>query len=144
MKALVRVAYVDLSKDVQEAAEWLLASEEVRLRLSIPSKFVPDFDGNIDIVKSRLGKEPVESSANAILGRKYFVSTNNYIGFIPEAAQEGALICIFMSGRISFFTRPAGENYQLLEGCYVHDIMYGEAMKEFEKQGGEMQDFILV
>jgi hypothetical protein len=80
----------------------------------------------------------------AISGRKYLASAKGYIGLVLEAAQEDDMICIFMSGRTPFVIRPAGDNYQLIGACYVHRIMYGEAMTEFEMQGGEMQDFALV
>jgi hypothetical protein len=83
-------------------------------------------------------------TALAITGRKYFVSADGYIGLVPKAAQEGDMICIFMGGMTLFIIRPAGENYKLVGACYVHGLMHGEAVTEFEKNGQKVQDFILV
>jgi hypothetical protein len=83
-------------------------------------------------------------TALAMNGRKYFVSASGYIGLVPDAAQEGDMMCIFMGGMTPFVIRPAGENYKLIGARYVHGIMHGEAVAEFEKNSQEVQDFILV
>ena len=49
-----------------------------------------------------------------------------------------------MGSMTPFVIRPAGENYKLIGACYVHGIMHGEAVTEFEKNSQEVQDFILV
>jgi hypothetical protein len=82
-------------------------------------------------------RDYLASSTSTMNGRKYFVSSNDFIGLVPEAAQEGDMICVFMGGKTPFLVRPVGGNYQLLGACYVHRIMYGEAMEEFEKKGGK-------
>jgi hypothetical protein len=61
------------------------------------------------------------------------VFTNTYIGLVPEAAPAGDRISIFMGGKTTFLIRSVGEKYQLLGTCYVHSIMYEEAMEELQK-----------
>ncbi len=72
------------------------------------------------------------------------MSANGYIGLLPEAAQEGDQLCVFMGGRTPFVIRPIKENYQLIGACYVHGIIYGEAMVDLGKQCREFRDFVLV
>jgi hypothetical protein len=142
MKALIRIAFTDLSEEFQDAWQWYVASEEERV-LPKPEYRGSDLPGEQD-THAHLILQAVLRTEYAISGRKYFVSAKGYMGLVPKATQEGDMICIFMGGRTPFVVRPAGENYQLIGACYVHGIMYGEAMTEFENQGGEMQDFVLV
>lgn len=142
MKALIRIAFADSSEEYQDAWQWYVASEEERM-LPKPKYRGSDFPGE-QSTHSHLITQALLHTKYAISGRKYFVSTKGYVGIFPEAAQGGDMICIFMGGRTSFVIRPAGENYQFIGACYVHSIMYGEAMRQFEKEGREMQDFVLV
>lgn len=42
--------------------------------------------------------------------------------------QPGDIVCILFSGPVPFILRRDGEYYKLVGGCYVHGIMYGEAV----------------
>jgi hypothetical protein len=64
-------------------------------------------------------------------GRKFRVC-QCHIGIVPEAAQEGDMMSIFMRGMTPFVIRPAGENYKLIAACYVHGTMLCEALMKFE------------
>jgi len=72
------------------------------------------------------------------------MSANGYIGLVPEHVQIGDMICIFNGGKTPFLVPPVAENYQLIGSCYVHGIMYGEAMTKFEAEFREVEDFVLV
>lgn len=144
IKALITVAHADLSNDIQEAVAWIMASQRERQTLSTPSKYQPGLDREIDLLRSGFVLDAVSSAEHAMSGRKYFVSNYDYIGLVPEATQEGDMICIFMGGKTPFVVRPVGEHYQLIGASYVHGIMYGEAMEQFITQGWEMQDFVLI
>lgn len=123
MNALIRTMFIDMSEVIHYAWEGLPGEGESH-----------------DRPKNRA----LLFTALAMNRRKYFVSANGHIGLVPEAAQEGDMICIFMGGMTPFVIRPAGENYKLIGACYVHGIMYGEAVTELEKNSQEVQDFILV
>jgi hypothetical protein len=63
------------------------------------------------------------------VGRKFFISSRGYMGWLPSAAQENDIVCVFYGCRIPFAIRIAGQNrYQLLGDCYMHGLMDGEAI----------------
>jgi len=72
------------------------------------------------------------------------VSANGYIGLVPEAAQEGDMMSVFMRGMTPFLIRLAGENYKLIGACYVRGTMHCKALTKFEMNSQEVQDLILV
>ncbi|ERF76469.1 hypothetical protein EPUS_06131 [Endocarpon pusillum Z07020] len=63
--------------------------------------------------------------------RKRFCSTDNgRLGWTPDPAQEGDLICIFYGAKVPHVLRPCGDGrYRLLGGAYLHGMMDGEAMQ---------------
>ena len=119
------------------------ASKEERQKLVRPLNYTL-FGDDIYFAESGLRSIWLMSNADAMDGRKYFISNKHYLGLVPDASQEGDSICIFIGGKTPFVIRPAGENYQLIGACYVHGVMYGEAMEDFEKQGRKMQDIVLI
>jgi hypothetical protein len=144
VKALIRVAHLDLSKDIQAAYEWIVTPAKERQKLGTLVDYRAGPDGEIDILETGFFQDAILSSAAAVHGRKYFVSANSLIGLVPEASQEGDKICFFMGGKTPFVIRPVGEHYQLIGAFYVHGVIYGEAMTVFETIGWPMQDSVLV
>lgn len=133
--------FTDTSEGIHYAWEWLIAKEEGE-RLPMSTYQDSEFPGESDS-HGRPKNQAVLFTVLAMNGRKYFMSANGYIGLVPEAAQEGDMICIFMGGMTPFVIRPAGGNYKLIGACYVHGIMHGEAVTECEKINQKVQDFIL-
>jgi hypothetical protein len=69
------------------------------------------------------------------------------VGLVPEATQEGDLICIFFGFKTPFLVQrafvPFEGEYCPVGGCYVHSIMKGEAIDRLEKGRKIIWDFVL-
>ena len=55
--------------------------------------------------------------------RKFFRSEKGYIGWVPQAAQEGDLLCLFENCWLPFAIRPGPKGYRLIGEAYVHGVM---------------------
>jgi hypothetical protein len=65
-----------------------------------------------------------ESALNQnAIGRKFFMSKNEFIGWVPTAAQEGDMLCLFEHCWLPFVIRPTPDGYQLIGEAYVHGVM---------------------
>lgn len=83
-------------------------------------------------------------------GRRFTISETGYMGLVPAVAEPGDLVAVIPGGSIPYILREVddfgpetgGENqYRFVGDCYVHGIMYGEAL---EKHGPEMHDILIV
>jgi len=83
-----------------------------------------------------------------VVGRRYFVSAQKFVGLVLEAGLEGHLICIFFGGKTLFLARrlfgPVTREYCLVGGCYMHSIMESDAADRFEKRKEKPMDFCLI
>lgn len=76
------------------------------------------------------------------IARRMCVTAKGYLAHAVAEVQEGDQVVIFSSADVPFLLRPNGDGSYLLVGeCYVHGIMYGEAMKAREPGGGTLEDF---
>jgi len=63
------------------------------------------------------------------IGRHFSETRNGRLGSMPEGTKVGDKICIFYGGNLPYVIRPCGNSkYTLIGDCYVHGLMYGEAM----------------
>jgi hypothetical protein len=61
--------------------------------------------------------------------KRIATSKRRYLGWVPTPTKPGDLICIFLGSEIPFVLREEGSGYYKLIGeCYIHGIMYGEAL----------------
>jgi hypothetical protein len=143
--ALVRTVHADLAPNVQEAYVYLFATPEEQKDLDLPLAYpvVKDVNALDMFVRSFFVKQR-RASKYAFTGRKYFQSRTGYIGLVPDATQEGDKICVFFGGDTPFVIRPSGDQYLLIGACYVHGIMKGEAMVEFEDRVGVPENFFII
>lgn len=78
--------------------------------------------------KSPTFSEDLQSNC---IGRTLFATENGYLGLGDNALEPGDLVCVLLGGRTPYVLRPAGGNkYKFLGECYLHGIMYGEALSE--------------
>lgn len=62
-------------------------------------------------------------------GRRFCISQEGYVAWIPPQAQPGDEICVFEGSHIPFVIRrvdggrDSRNNYRLIGDCYVHDRM---------------------
>jgi hypothetical protein len=81
-----------------------------------------------------------------VFGRLFFISTNGFMGLVPEAAKAGDHICVFLSGATPVVLRPKmDENDNLIFGfvgeCYVYGLMNQEPLDGLPS--GMLYDYVL-
>jgi hypothetical protein len=64
--------------------------------------------------------------------RSFFITRKGYFGIGSEFLQAGDLLFIPFGSKTPLAIRQKGASYWLVGECYVHGIMSGEAMDEFE------------
>lgn len=80
--------------------------------------------------------------ASATLERRLFFTKSGYMGLGPSCIREGDTIYVLFGGHTPFIVRSAGQKtvpfeepqscHELVGDCYVHGIMDGEAMEDYE------------
>ena len=46
--------------------------------------------------------------------------------------RDSDVVAILAGASVPYVLRPLGDSYMLLGGCYIHDIMRGEPLRELE------------
>lgn len=52
---------------------------------------------------------------------------------VPQLSKPGDLICVMFGGRFPLVLRPVDGGYHLIGDAYVHGIMNGESLQDYEK-----------
>jgi hypothetical protein len=87
----------------------------------------------------------MDALGNACHSRRSFRTSSGHIGIGLEAIQGADVIVVLYGGDVPFVVGPAENGQHLLLGpCYVHGIMYGEAMKRHMGQEGDDVVYSLV
>jgi hypothetical protein len=80
-----------------------------------------------------------------IHGRSFFISTNGFMGLVPEKAAPGDEICLFFGGAppvvLQRRSNREGDIYGFVGECYVYGLVNGEALDGVPLQ--LIQDFVL-
>ncbi|GES64630.1 hypothetical protein ATEIFO6365_0009011900 [Aspergillus terreus] len=72
--------------------------------------------------------------------RRFCATEKGRLGWAPEAAQEGDLICIFHGAKVPYVIRPCEDgNYILLGAGYLHGMMHGEVLKMKDMKEEELR-----
>ena len=61
---------------------------------------------------------------------------NCSLGLVPDFARSGDIICVLFGSTIPVILPKAGDDFEFIGECYVHGIMYGEAVS-WSQQGDE-------
>ena len=64
------------------------------------------------------------------LGRKLFGTKEGYIGVGDVTLQADDLVCLLFGGKVPFILRKMEGHYRFIGECYLHGIMFGEAVGE--------------
>ncbi|KAK7949236.1 uncharacterized protein PG986_010122 [Apiospora aurea] len=74
------------------------------------------------------------------MGRCLYRTRRGYLGTGPAAVQRGDVVCVFMGGAVPFILRPRqkGDGYTLIGDAYVHGIMDGELVRDWEDGKAEL------
>ncbi len=71
----------------------------------------------------------VEAVSAARNGRQFFMSEKGYMGLALITTRAGDAVCILFGGQVPFIVRKREDfGHSMLEECYVHGIMDGEAI----------------
>jgi hypothetical protein len=63
--------------------------------------------------------------------RRLFIAKKGYLAFGPLTGQVGNIVCILSGGNVPYLLRRCEDRTYLIVGeCYVHGIMFGEALEE--------------
>ncbi|KAF1850403.1 HET-domain-containing protein [Cucurbitaria berberidis CBS 394.84] len=84
----------------------------------------------------------LQSLHSRMQDRDLFTTKNCRIGTGMRSTQEGDEIWVLAGGKVPYVLRPKGNaQYELIGEAYLHDIMYGELVKEM---GDMVKDIVLV
>jgi hypothetical protein len=99
-------------------------------------------DIGLDVAEQRRRANPFRIRVAAASNRRFCVTRNEYFGLLPPAAQVGDLICLLLGGDAPVVLRRDESDglYSYIGDCYVHGIMYGEALKRADFH---IEDFVL-
>lgn len=63
-------------------------------------------------------------------GRRFSTTKSGYMGWMPRAAMQGDLVCVFNGISVPFVVRPLPDGTCMFLGaCYMHGLMKGRAFK---------------
>jgi hypothetical protein len=66
------------------------------------------------------------------LYRCFFITEKGYLGLGSGKILVGDLICVLFSGNAAYVLREMYDHHKLVGECYVHGIMKGEVIEEWE------------
>jgi Heterokaryon incompatibility protein (HET) len=75
--------------------------------------------------------------------KRFFVSNDGYIGFVPKETEMGDFICVFLGVNVPFVIRRKGRRYSLIGECFVYGYMQGEAMRKVDEGTFEISTIAL-
>jgi hypothetical protein len=92
--------------------------------------FSHDDDEARETELQRLG-DPFRIRTKALGNRRFCVTRRGYFGLVPPGAQVGDIVCLLLGGKAPVVLRRDESDglYIYMGDCYVHGIMYGEALK---------------
>lgn len=71
-----------------------------------------------------------EAGMKSIHGRRLCITGKQYFGWVPDASNEGDIICILKGNGEPYVLRPLPDGHFLLIGdCYIHGVMNGEVIE---------------
>ncbi|KAI4213183.1 MAG: hypothetical protein LQ351_004129 [Letrouitia transgressa] len=90
----------------------------------------------------------------ATVNRKFFITAEGWMGTGPPTTKQNDLVVVLNGGLVPYVLRPTGSEmshaetmyseFTILGDCYVHGIMYGEAMDRLDAGVYTEREFVLV
>jgi hypothetical protein len=75
--------------------------------------------------------------------RTLAVLKEGYVGLVPKTAETGDVVCILFGCDTPVVLRPVGNDFLFVGECYVHGIMDGELIKEYEEGSIQSRKFVI-
>jgi hypothetical protein len=85
-----------------------------------------------------------ERRLRSTISRRRFITTvNGYLGIAYDSVRRGDRICIALGGRMPLVLRPIDGTYKVIGECYVHGLMFGEALNNIKSEEDSPKEFVL-
>lgn len=91
-----------------------------------------------------IGRRFSRASSVCLQARSIFITKKGMLGLGPEVVQVEDVVAVLFGSGLPILLRPKGEQYQVFGACYVHGIMEGQVVREWEESGEPRKEFILV
>lgn len=112
-----------------------------------PGLYSPDQPTLIDTAEAELTDMSLRYSLmtyNYNMGRSLVRTSRGYLGTAPNDVQKGDVVCIFMGAAVPFILRPRDAvdgGYTLIGDAYIHGIMDGELVSDWDDAKQNLRDF---
>ena len=84
-----------------------------------------------------------QAVSSACAWRRFFITSNGYIGVGPPCTTVGDRACVLEGGIVPFLLRPGESGYKLVGEAYIHGVMHGEMTKAWYDGGLNVQEFAI-
>ncbi|TFB01524.1 hypothetical protein CCMA1212_006209 [Trichoderma ghanense] len=111
------------------------------------------FDNMVEIVRQQPSLVPQDTLPAGIekyaLGRRFFITKKGYFGLGPQKAEPGDGVAVLFGSGVPFVLRGCStadgkRAWKMVGECYVHGIMQGEIIQEWELGSAEARMLHLV
>jgi hypothetical protein len=86
----------------------------------------------------------VARSFTLLVGRRYSVSSDGYVGAVPGDTRENDWICVFFGMPVPFIVREQENGFTFIGDCYISGLMQGEVVKRVEEGTLEVSTITLI
>lgn len=80
----------------------------------------------------------------ANFGRRMVTTEKGYIGMALELSRRGDLVCVLFGCRMPVVLRPEGDYFRFMGECYIHGLMFGEGIEDFQRGEYDLEKFELI
>jgi hypothetical protein len=101
------------------------------------SKYALEADGSLDHGFERRMRSTVS-------GRRLTSTEKGYLGIVDNGVRLGDHVGILFGGRMPMILRHAEESYHFIGECYMHGLMFGEALANLRNGAYKPTKFVLV
>lgn len=126
--------------DMQEVLTLLRASDTTDDLDFLPDKPTPDAQ---DESSAQRSARIARACNRACRGRRFFVSRDGRSGLGPADMRAGDSVAILYGANVPYVLRQADTpgQYELVGGCYMEGVMYGDSMLQSEEHRAAYQNF---
>jgi heterokaryon incompatibility protein (HET) len=86
-------------------------------------------------IKAQAGSwQAYEAAARTMSwNRSFFTTKKCYMGLGPQLLQPGDWVCVLFGAKVPYILRPYNGNYKLVGEAYLHGVMDGEIVAQYEE-----------
>lgn len=128
------------------AAYWLALNGELAFEdqsLGFPLRLSPTWQENLRNFADVGDAQRFEENLTACVGRKLFRTSSGHIGLGPRPLREGDICCVLFGARVPVLLRRVDDHYLFIGELYLHEFMWGKAVKMFRDGELELQEYEL-